>query len=50
MTPGSSEEEHSAKQDARPLAAAPVPADVGIVAALSLEIGVLIDTLRRVRK
>ena len=50
MAPGSSEEKQSSKQDARHIAAAPVPADVGIVAALSLEIGVLIDGLRRVRK
>jgi adenosylhomocysteine nucleosidase len=32
------------------VAPAPVPADVGIVAALPLEVGYLVDTLRRVRK
>lgn len=37
-------------QGLAPPAPAPVPADVGIVAAMPLEVGYLIDRLRRVRK
>ncbi len=50
MSPGSTEGVHSARRDARVVAPAPVPADVGIVAALPLEVGDLIDSLKRVRK
>jgi adenosylhomocysteine nucleosidase len=50
MSPGSTDGGHSTKQDARVRAPAPVPADVGIVAAMPLEVGDLIDSLRRVRK
>ena len=50
MASGSSGRENATKQDARLVAPAPVPADVGIVAALSMEVGVLIDGLKRVRK
>jgi adenosylhomocysteine nucleosidase len=50
MSPGSTDEVHSAKRSARFRAAAPVPADIGVVAALPLEVGDLIDSLRHVRK
>ena len=36
--------------DVQPLAPAPVPADVGIVMALPIEVGYLCDSLKRVRK
>jgi adenosylhomocysteine nucleosidase len=36
--------------DSQPLAPAPVPADVGVVMALSIEAGYLCDRLKRVRK
>ncbi len=50
MASGSSEQENATNPDARLVAPAPVPADVGIVAALSMEVGVLIDGLKRIRK
>jgi adenosylhomocysteine nucleosidase len=50
MAPGSSGQDNAARQEARLVAPAPVPADVGIVAALSMEVGVLTDGLNRVRK
>jgi adenosylhomocysteine nucleosidase len=50
MSPGSTDGGHSPKPDAHLVAPAPVPADVGIVAALPLEVGELIDGLGRVRK
>jgi adenosylhomocysteine nucleosidase len=43
-------QENATNPDARLVAPAPVPADVGIVAALSLEVGVLTDGLKRIRK
>jgi adenosylhomocysteine nucleosidase len=50
MGPGSTDEVRSGKQHERGVAPAPIAADVGIVAALPLEVGDLIDRLRRVRK
>ncbi len=50
MSPGSTDGVHSEKRGARIVAPAPVAADVGIVAALPLEVGDVIDNLRRVRK
>ncbi|MGP0065554.1 MAG: nucleoside phosphorylase [Isosphaeraceae bacterium] len=50
MASGSSGRDNTTRHGPRLVAPAPVPADVGIVAALSLEIGNLIDGLKRVRK
>jgi adenosylhomocysteine nucleosidase len=50
MASGSSGQDNATKPHAWPVAPAPVPADVGIVAALSLEVGVLTDGLKRIRK
>jgi adenosylhomocysteine nucleosidase len=50
MASGSSGQDNAARPNARITAPAPVPADVGIVAALSLEVGVLTDGLKRIRK
>ena len=50
MGSGSSGQENATKPDARLVAPAPAPADVGIVAALSMEVGVLTDGLKRIRK
>ncbi len=49
MGPQETGDARSRKRDER-TAPAPVPADVGIVAALSIELGDLIDRLQRVRK
>ena len=50
MASGSSGQENATQHKPRHIAPAPVPADVGIVAALSLEVGVLTDGLKRIRK
>jgi adenosylhomocysteine nucleosidase len=50
MSRGGREEATSGNQAPRVAAPAPVPADVGIVAALPMEMGYLVDRLRRVRK
>src|SRR5262245_59936061 len=50
MNPGGRDERASERQTPGVIAPAPVPADVGIVAALPMEMGYLIDKLRRVRK
>ena len=43
-------ERHTGKNDERGMAPAPVPADVGIVAAMPMEIGDLINSLKKVWK
>jgi len=50
MNPGGQDEGASERQTPGVIAPAPVPADVGIVAALPMEMGYLVDKLRRVRK
>ncbi len=50
MGPQETGETRSRKRDERRTAPAPVPADVGIVVALPIEVGDLIDRLQRVRK
>jgi len=50
MASGSSGQGNATTSNPRLIAPAPVPADVGIVAALSLEVGVLTDGLKRIRK
>jgi adenosylhomocysteine nucleosidase len=50
MTQGGGDESDSERRRAGVVAPAPVPADVGIVAALPMEVGYLVDALRRVRK
>src|SRR5437762_7502763 len=50
MGPRATDERRSGEPDGRGRAPAPVPADVGIIAALPLEVGDLIDGLRGVRK
>jgi adenosylhomocysteine nucleosidase len=50
MSQGGRDEGGSGRRLASVVAPAPVPADVGIVAALPMEVGYLIDRLRRVRK
>ena len=50
MQERSTGERHTGKNDERGMAPAPVPADVGIVAALPMEVGDLIDGLKKVRK
>jgi adenosylhomocysteine nucleosidase len=50
MSQGGRDEGGSQRRAAAVVAPAPAPADVGIVAALPLEMGYLIDRLRRVRK
>ena len=50
MSRGSRDEGGSARNAPGVVAPAPVPADVGIVAALPMEVGYLVDRLRRVRR
>ena len=50
MGPQEAGESRSRKREDQKMAPAPVPADVGIVAALSIEVGDLIDRLHRIRK
>ncbi len=50
MSQGGRDEVDSGRRVASVVAPAPTPADIGIVAALSMEVGYLIDRLRRVRK
>ena len=50
MGPQEAGESRSHQRDDRKIAPAPVPADVGIVAALSIEVGDLIDRLQRIRR
>jgi adenosylhomocysteine nucleosidase len=50
MSQGGREQGGSQRRAVGVVAPAPVPADVGIVAALPLEVGYLVDSLRRVRK
>jgi adenosylhomocysteine nucleosidase len=49
MGPQEAGESRSRRRDERKIAPAPVPADVGVVAALPIEVGDLIDRLRRIR-
>jgi adenosylhomocysteine nucleosidase len=50
MAPNQTEETRSGKRARQRTAPAPVPADIGVVAALPIEIGDLTDRLQRVRK
>jgi adenosylhomocysteine nucleosidase len=50
MSQGGDDESGSERRRVGVVAPAPVPADVGIVAALPMEVGYLVDALRRVRK
>jgi adenosylhomocysteine nucleosidase len=50
MRQRSTDQSHSGQRVERGVAPPPVPADVGIVAALSIEVGDLIDNLKKVRK
>jgi adenosylhomocysteine nucleosidase len=50
MRQSSADRSHSQNQSERGVAPPPVPADVGVVAALSIEVGDLVDRLQKVRK
>jgi adenosylhomocysteine nucleosidase len=50
MSQGGGDESGSERRRVGVVAPAPTPADVGIVAALPMEVGYLVDSLRRVRK
>jgi hypothetical protein len=50
MQERSTGERHTGKNDERGMAPAPVPADVGIVAAMPMEVGDLIGGLKKVYK
>lgn len=47
---GDEETRSRRSQQSTPLAPPPAPADIGIVAAMPMEVGYLVDSLRRVRK